>query len=121
MRTAVFAVLVAGLAACKSSMGPAPAHVVTIADYSFTPDTVTIKAGEAVQWDNTGPSAHTVTSDSTVAVAFASGQLAGPGTDPYGGMTAGAVYQRSFATAGTYPYHCSNHPTQMHGVVIVTP
>ena len=119
MRPVVFAaVAVCIAAACKSSTGPAATGHVTIAEYSFTPDTVTVAAGEAVRWSNAGTLAHTVTSDSG---AFTSAQLAAPGTDPYGGMTAGAVYQRTFPTAGTFPYHCANHPTQMKGVVIVTP
>lgn len=118
MRPVVFAAIVLSLAACKSSTGPVAAGHVGIADFAFTPDTVTIAAGQAVRWTNTGPSAHTVTSDSSV---FTSAQLAGPGTDPYGGMTAGAVYQRTFPTAGTFPYHCMNHPSLMKGVVIVTP
>ncbi len=117
MRPAVFTLLVI-FAACKSSTEPAAASHVTIAEYSFTPDTVTIAAGKAVRWTNAGTLAHTVTSDSG---AFASAQLAPPGSDAYGGMTAGAVYQRTFPNAGTFPYHCMNHPTLMQGVVIVTP
>lgn len=117
MRRALLAAFVLGLTACKSGTGPAMARQVAIAEYTFTPDTVTIAAGTAVRWANTGTLAHTVTSDSGT---FASAQLAAPGTNGYGGMTAGAVFQRSFASAGTFPYHCSNHP-YMHGVVIVTP
>jgi plastocyanin len=118
MRAIAFAAMLATLIGCQSSTGPTVAATVTIAEYSFTADTVTIPAGEAVRWANAGTVAHTVTSDSG---AFASGQLAQPGMDPYGGMTAGATYQRSFAKAGKFPYHCSNHPTLMKGVVIVTP
>lgn len=118
MRAIAFAAALAALVACKSNTGPAAAGHVTIAEYSFTPDTVTIAAGEAVRWANAGTLAHTVTSDSG---AFASGQLAAPGTDSYGGMTAGAAFQRTFPNAGTFPYHCMNHPTQMKGVVVVTP
>jgi len=118
MRAIAFAAVLAALVACQSSTAPTVAATVTIAEYSFTSDTVTIAAGEAVRWANGGTVAHTVTSDSG---AFASGQLAQPGTDPYGGMTAGATYERSFAKAGKFPYHCSNHPTLMKGLVIVTP
>ena len=32
----------------------------------------------------------------------------------------GISFEHAFATAGTYPYHCSIHPT-MRGTIIVTP
>jgi len=35
---------------------------VTIQDFSFSPSTLTIKAGTSVKWTNNGPSAHTTTS-----------------------------------------------------------
>src|SRR5258708_19982576 len=84
MRAIAIAAVVAALSACQSSTAPTVAATVTIAEYSFTSDTVTIAAGTAVRWANGGTVAHTVTSDSG---AFASGQLAQPGMHPYPRMT----------------------------------
>jgi plastocyanin len=96
---------------------PAGSMTVTITEYRFAPDTVTIKVGASVQWANQGTVTHSVTADSG---AFDSGSLSGSMPDGYGGMTSGQTYTRTFTTARSFPYHCSIHPTQMQGVVIVT-
>ncbi len=102
----------------STTTGPAPASV-SVGEYYFSPDTITVKAGGQVTWTNTGSVAHTATADSG---AFNSGQLSAPsGGGAYGGSSNGGSYTFLFATAGTYAYHCANHPTQMKGVVIVTP
>lgn len=92
---------------------PAPGvHDVTIKDFSFSPQSVTIKVGESVRWTNSGPSVHHVISDQTGL--FDAGDLLPPGTttDPYGNpsSTPGASFSFTFTKAGTYTYHCMNHP-----------
>ena len=91
---------------------------VTIADFSYAPSSVTVTAGTTVKWNNNGPTSHTVTSNS--AGQFNSGTLSGPGVDPYGGMTSGASFTHTFASQGTFAYHCALHPTTMMGTVVVT-
>lgn len=92
---------------------------VSIAEYGFSPQTLSIKAGTAVTWQNDGTMQHTATAD---AGGWNSGQLMGSsaGGGAYGGMTAGGSYTYTFATAGTYGYHCANH-AQMTGTITVTP
>lgn len=98
---------------------PPPITVaVSIAEYTYTPDTVTIKAGNAVKWTNMGTYGHSATADGG---SFDSGTLGPPGVDQYGNATAGATYTKTFGTQGSFPYHCTVHPTVMMGVVIVTP
>jgi plastocyanin len=84
---------------------------VTIQDFTFSPASVTIKVGAAVQWTNHGPSTHTATSDTDV---WDSGQLS-----PSNGQ-----FQMTFTQAGTFPYHCTNHPPSRYpnftGTVTVT-
>lgn len=107
-----------GTAPPPSPPPPAPGTViVTIVDYQYTSDTITIAKGTSVRWNNNGPSAHTVTSDGAV---FDSQTLAGPGTDAYAAPTPGAQYTRVFSTEGTFAYHCRLH-AGMNGAVIVTP
>jgi plastocyanin len=120
------------LAACGSGNGystnpppgpppppPPPGTVfVTISDFQYAPDTITIAAGTPVRWTNEGAVSHSATADGG---SFNSGTLGPPGTDGYGNPTAGATYTRTFSTQGTFPYHCTVHPTTMHGAVIVTP
>lgn len=129
-----YGLLLASIAACGSSTSysnsapppapPAPPAApstvhVEVSDFKFDPDTVRIKAGIPVRWTNGGTLAHTVTSDS--AGLFNSGLNAGGASpDPYGMPTTGTTYDRTFSDAGTFSYHCSNHP-QMKGVVIVSP
>ncbi|HEU6453305.1 MAG TPA: plastocyanin/azurin family copper-binding protein [Gemmatimonadaceae bacterium] len=96
----------------------------TVKDFTFSPETVTVKVGSSIQWVNDGPSAHHVLSDDMV---WDSGNLSGPsGSDPYGyGGTAGQTFTFKFDSAGTFTYHCKNHPPSAYpnfvGVVVVTP
>ena len=66
MRPAVFAALVACLAACKSATGPS-GPTISIIEYQFTPDTLTVQAGNTVTWINNGTVNHQVASDSNSA------------------------------------------------------
>ena len=122
MKRIALAVLVAASAACGSSSMTSGPTVATanVQDYQFVPPTLTIKAGTEVRWNNIGTVAHTVTSDSSAL--FGSGQMAAPGGGGgYGGPnTNGGFYIHTFATPGTFTYHCTNHP-QMTGTVTVTP
>lgn len=124
-RNAALALL---LAACSSNTptstgtgsggGPFADQLITVADYAFTPDSVTISVGKTVEWSNSGPSSHTVTSNAST---WSSTTLAAPsGTDPYGSPSGGGTFTFTFNTPGTYHYHCSIH-AGMTGVVVVTP
>lgn len=110
-------------AACGSNpTAAANGTPVVMQDYSFAPETLTVKVGTTVVWTNAGTVAHTATSDSGDAIAWDSGPLGAPGMDAYG-TTPGGMYERTFTVAGTFPYHCTYHVTThgMRGVVVVTP
>ena len=88
------------------SAGGAPiAAQVRISSVKFVGDSVTIAAGQAVQWTNADPIEHTVTFDGGV-------EAGSPVIPPSGG------YVHRFDKPGTYTYHCTPHPF-MKGVVIV--
>ena len=75
---------------------------------AFTPSTVTIAAGTAVNWEWQGTTpAHNITFTTANAPAGVPDQTQGSA-------------QRTFPTAGTYNYHCTNH-LGMNGSVTVTP
>lgn len=76
---------------------------VRIANFAFSPDTITVKAGTKVTWTNEDSTVHTVS-----ATDFESGEI-----------KPGQSYSRTFSTPGTYDYRCSIHPS-MTGKVIVT-
>ncbi|HWE31618.1 MAG TPA: plastocyanin/azurin family copper-binding protein [Polyangia bacterium] len=72
---------------------------------AFSPSTVTIQAGQSVTW-NWVTGFHSVVSDSTPkAFADSPAQSAGQ-------------FTVTFATAGTYPYHCGIHGAMMSGTVV---
>lgn len=77
---------------------------VTIADFSFTPASVTIHVGDTVTWTNHGPSAHTATANN--------------GSFNTGVLQKGQSASHTFTTAGTVTYICSIHPF-MHGTIVV--
>lgn len=74
--------------------------------YAFDPATLTVKKGTQVVWTNTSDASHTVTSDT--------GVFQSPGT-----LATNQTYQFTFATAGTFTYHCDIHP-YMTGTIVVT-
>lgn len=92
---------------------PPGARTITIADFSFSPNAVTIRSSDIVVWTNTGGTTHTVTSDSSL---FDSGNVSPPNAQA---GTPGASFQFTFPVPGTYTYHCKIHP-QMTGSVTVT-
>lgn len=83
---------------------PVKSATVDISNFAFNPDSVTIVTGGKVIWKNSDSVDHTVTSDDG---AFDSGQLA-----------TGATFSRTFDKAGTFTYHCTNHPTMTATVVV---
>jgi plastocyanin len=76
----------------------------TIADYSFTPATLTIHVGDTVTWTNNGPAPHTATANN--------------GSFNTGTLQKGQSASHTFTQAGTYAYICTIHPF-MHGTVVV--
>jgi plastocyanin len=107
------------LAACSSDkiMLPPAGSVITISDFFFSPDSIVVPKGTIVEWDNSGPSTHNVTSDSS---AWTAATLSPPtGGGGYGGGTSGGTFRFTFTAAGTFHYHCTIHG--MPGVVVVTP
>jgi plastocyanin len=93
--------------AAPAAATPAPsggANAVTIASFAFSPNELTVKTGSTVTWTNNDPASHTIVADTG---AFSS--------DPFG---KGDTYQFTFNQPGTYPYHCSLHPS-MKGTILV--
>jgi|GEM_PF-3136105 len=82
------------------------ANTVTIQNFAFMPDNVTVPMGTTVTWTNSDTTAHTVTGDTT-------------GGPQSGSLQPGATYSFTFNQNGVYPYHCSIHP-MMTGAVVVT-
>lgn len=112
MRTllaAAFAITVAAGLACKKDdpTGIRPGTLFVAArDSFFTPDTISIAIGLPIRWTNEGNVYHTVVSDS----ALWGSNLIAPNF----------WFEVKFDSAGTFPYHCSQH-SGMIGTVIVTP
>ena len=120
----IFIALLAGtIGSCRAATGPDggtqpsggnnSTPTITVANNRFTPDTVTIAAGQAVTWkwnacasDGYGGSACTdhkvLFSDGSASPAQSSGS-----------------FSKSFPTAGTYAYHCAIHGTIMTGTIVV--
>lgn len=76
---------------------------VSIEDFAFDPESVTISTGDTVRWTNMDSDEHTVT-DSTL---------------DSGTLEEGDTYEFTFTEPGTFEYYCSIHP-EMEGTVTVT-
>jgi len=73
---------------------------------AFDPKSVSIKAGQAVEWDwQDASSSHTVTADN--------------GSFDSGLCSQGTKFVQTFSTAGTFTYKCTIH-SGMQGTVTVT-
>lgn len=78
---------------------------VSIAGFSYVPQSATAGVGEFITWTNADSAPHTVTFD------------AGPNCGNVAGS--GGTETIQFNIAGTYPYHCAIHP-EMTGTVEVS-
>ena len=95
-----------------AATGPAPAappaggttHQVAITSTGFAPSTLSISAGDSLNWTNQDYSAHTATADDH------------SWTTPT--LTSGKSFARPFPGAGTFAYHCHIHH-EMTGTVVV--
>jgi plastocyanin len=79
---------------------------VAVANFSFTPGSLTIAAGCSVTWTVTSSTKHSSTSTTGI---WDSGQLAKD-----------ATFTRQFNSSGTFPYLCSVHPGSMQATITVT-
>jgi amicyanin len=89
--------------ATAASLGP---KQVSIANFKYVPETLTVAAGTKVTWTNQDDMPHTVTS--TVK----------PRTLDSAALDTDASFSHVFTEAGTYDYICTIH-RQMKGRVIV--
>ena len=79
-------------------------NAVAISGFSFSPHDITIAVGDSVTWTNSDAQAHTATADDA---SFDTGTI--------GNGTSKSV---TFATAGTFAYHCSIHPAMTGSVTV---
>lgn len=91
-------------ASVKATATPPPETKVVLADNSFTPAEVTIKAGTKVVWEWGGSNPHSVL-------------LSGRASDT---MTGSGKFEKVFDSPGTtFPYQCGVHGASMSGKIIV--
>ncbi|HEX4306221.1 MAG TPA: plastocyanin/azurin family copper-binding protein [Solirubrobacterales bacterium] len=107
------AVATAANAPSKSKSKP---KEVSVADFYFGPEKVTLKKGQSIDWvwaeGNTYP--HDVH--------LKSGPKGLKGKATYSTKTTAvtdAEFEKTFTTPGTYHFICTIHPTQMHMTVVV--
>lgn len=86
----------------QQSETTAQANTVTIKNFSFTPDVLTVKQGTTVTWINQDSAPHALQSDT-----FQSSTL-----------NQGDAFQFTFNDKGNFDYHCSIHPS-MTGKIVV--
>ncbi|HEX5498570.1 MAG TPA: plastocyanin/azurin family copper-binding protein [Thermomicrobiales bacterium] len=102
---------------------PAPSATVNLTpDFTFSPDKVSIKVGQAVRWVNQGRSPQTVTDDPALAPDKSLVQLPS-GAQPWdsGVLNWGEDFVHVFDTPGTYGYFSlPQAPKTMTGQVEVT-
>lgn len=73
-----------------------PAETVAIKGSSFDRSSVSVRAGESVQWTNADERDHAIVADK--------------GEFKSGTIKPGKSWTRTFDKAGTFKYHCSLHP-----------
>ncbi|MDH3632674.1 MAG: cupredoxin domain-containing protein [Gammaproteobacteria bacterium] len=88
--------------------GDDAAALVTIKDFKFVPQHITIKVGQTITWENREKRQyHSVWFE-------AQGEA-----EPEDYLFSEDTYERTFDKSGTFPYRCGPHP-EMTGTVTVT-
>ena len=94
------------LAGLTSGQALAADVQVKIANFTFDPPTLTVKAGTTVTWVNTDDIPHVVSEKD--------GKFRSPALDT------DDKFSQVFSAAGTIEYYCAIHPHMM-GKIVVTP
>jgi plastocyanin len=84
---------------------PTRAGAISIDNFTFTPQTLTVKAGTTVTWTNRDDIPHGIAADNN---AFARSKA----------LDTDDSYSFTFTTPGTYKYFCYVHP-HMTGTIVV--
>ena len=87
---------------------PAAATSVQVLKDSYSPGTITVRAGDTVTWSNvdtTPGNGHTVTSS-------------GRGPLKSSSFGQGGTFSYTFSTPGSYPYYCAIHPDMTGSVTV---
>ena len=100
-----FVIFTVALLLTLASPTLATVRIVNIGDFFFSPDTVAVSVGDTVRWTHIGAFLHTTTSNTLI---WDSGT-----------MNNGDTFEFQFNIAGSFPYHCSFHPTSMNGIINV--
>ena len=98
----------AGCGGEKAAPGPqraAAAETVSVVDFKFKPEAITVSEGALVTWKNMDSAGHTATSDRG-------------GSFDSGPIQRGRSKTLTLPGKGTIPYHCDFHPF-MKGEVVV--
>lgn len=77
---------------------------INIKNFTFSPNTISIKKGTNVVWINNDSAPHTITSDL--------------GDFDSGTIAPGGSFNRTFNSLGTINYHCDIHKTMKGSIVI---
>jgi plastocyanin len=77
---------------------------VSIQNFNFNPENITVKAGTTVTWTNDDSVTHHIKADDS---SFESKDL-----------NNGDTYSFTFSKTGVYKYHCSIHPSMTGSVVV---
>lgn len=89
----------------EATAAPEGTGAVAIDGNAFDPESMTIAAGDTIEWVNLDSATHTVTADD--GSAFASDEL-----------SEDDVFRHNFEEPGQYAYSCQIHPF-MHGTITV--
>ena len=81
-----------------------PLGASTLGNRAFAPDQLEIGVGATVTWTNTDSVSHTTTSDQ--------------GNWDSGPVAPGGQFSSTYATAGTFPYHCAIHPGMVGTITV---
>lgn len=79
---------------------------ISIAGFAFGPENQTVSVGTTVRWTNDDSTDHTVTSDG------------GGGPLDSANLPPGGTYEHTFDTVGSFPYHCTIHPSMMGSITV---
>jgi len=104
-------VLTALLLIVASAPAARAGQTVNIADFSFSPASLTASLGDSITFNNTAAIGHTSTSDDGF---WDTGTIGGGG----GGYPTRSSVDVGFSASGRFAYHCAIHPS-MKAVILV--